>query len=135
MENKENKIKYEEDTPVQGEYRQHALSALEKLKTFHEELRKTMTEEQRKIDERMFNYYFTEGTEVKIDDTIESPKPNEFFPTDLNLYVGKKGIVKSHSADIHAFGRGWAYSMNIEFDGELVKNIPAFYMIEYGEGR
>ena len=124
------KVKYEEDTPVQGEYREHALSALEKFKNFHEEKRKSMTDEERKIDERTFNYYFPKDTEVKLDDTLNLPTKNDFYPLDLNLYVGKKGIVKAVNSDIHAFGRGWAYSMDIEFDGELVKNVSAAYVVE-----
>ena len=53
---KDNKIKYETDTPVQGELREHALSALDKFQKFHEEQRTKMSDVERIIDERAFNY-------------------------------------------------------------------------------
>ena len=49
----------------------------------------------------------------------------------LRPYIGIKGIVKKSSSDLHTFGRGSSYNMDIEFNGDLVKNIHAAYIIEY----
>lgn len=67
---KDNKIKYETDTPVQGEMREHALSALDKFQKFHEEQRTKMSDIERIIDERSFNYYFAEESIVELDEIV-----------------------------------------------------------------
>ena len=125
------KIKYETDTPVQGKYREHALSALEKFHKFHEENRKQMSEEERTIDDREFNYYFSEGTVVELDERMlpSDDGPLSFTPN-IRQHIGKKGVVKKYYSDMHAFGRGDSYSMDVEFGGELVKGLWAPYLIK-----
>ena len=106
---KDNKIKYETDTPVQGEMREHAISALDKFQKFHEEQRTNMSDIERIIDERSFNYYFAEESIVGL---------------------GKSGIVKRCYSDLRAFGRGYSYQVDVDFDGDLCKGLPAYYLVE-----
>ena len=125
-------IKYETDTPVQGELRSATFSALGKFAKMHEENRKIMSEEEKIIDERTFNYYFVEGEEVKIDTNIFK-KDSEFTPDNMKLepHIDKKGIVTNCYSDVHSFGRGWSYRMDVNFDGVLVKHILSWYLIPY----
>ena len=44
---------------------------------------------------------------------------------------GKVGVVKRCYSDIHAFGRGYAYSVDVQFEDELVTGIPAYYLITH----
>jgi hypothetical protein len=95
------------------------------------------TKIQKVLDEREWNYYFDEGAEVKIDDVnFDFLKPEtDFFDSTTHFkiqsHLGKKGIVKKVSTDLHAFGRGSSYNMDVEFDGVLVEHIWAPYIISY----
>lgn len=85
------------------------------------------------IDTRAFNYYFKVGDEVQVDENIIL---NE--STTCNLvkdHIGKKGIVRECHTDLHAYGRGTSYSIDVEFDGVLVKNIWAPLLVRYKGGR
>lgn len=125
------KIKYETDTPVQGEMRKHALSALDKFQKIHEEDRKTMSDSEKIMDERMFNYYFDVGTIVELDEEVIPTDDDVFspYPPNMKQHLGKEGIVKDYYSDLHAFGRGWSYHMDVEFGGELYKGLPAYFLI------
>ena len=81
--------------------------------------------------EREWNYYFDVGTEVMLDKRILPSEEGEtFHPIKLRPFVGKVGVVKKVGSDLHAFCCGTSYYMNIEFDGELVENIWAPYVME-----
>ena len=125
---------YETDTPVQGKYREATLSALNKFQKFHEEQRQSMSEIEKTIDDRSFNYFFIEGTEVMIDTSVFK-KDSEFTPDNMKLepHLNKKGIVINCHSNLHAFGRGYSYSMDIKFDDTLVKNVHAIFVIPYKE--
>lgn len=82
--------------------------------------------------QREWNYYFDEGTEVMLDKRI-LPTDETFSPLKLRQHIGKKGIVKKVNCDLHAYGRGSSYNMDIEFDGELVKNVYAPYIMRQNE--
>jgi hypothetical protein len=130
---KEKKIKYETDTPVQGEYRDATLSALGKYQKFHEERRAKMSEVEKIIDERMFEYYFGEGSIVELDERVlPASAPFPFIPN-VRQHIGKRGIVKKYYSDLHAFGRGYSYQMDVSFDGELCKGLPAYYFVDKTE--
>jgi len=127
---KDNKIKYETDTPVQGEMREHAISALDKFQKFHEEQRTNMSDIERIIDERSFNYYFTEESIVELDErVIRDDGPFSFIPN-VRQHIGKSGIVNRCYSDLHAFGRGYSYHVDVDFDGDLCKGLPAYYLVE-----
>lgn len=127
---KDNKIKYETDTPVQGEMREHALSALDKFQKFHEEQRTKMSDIERIIDERAFNYYFAEESIVELDEiVIGDDGPFSLIPN-IRQHIGKSGIVKRCYSDLHAFGRGYSYQVDVDFDGDLCKGLPAYYLVE-----
>ena len=127
---KDNKIKYETDTPVQGEMREHALSALDKFQKFHEEQRTKMSDVERIIDERAFNYYFAEESIVELDEiVIGDDGPFSLIPN-IRQHIGKSGIVKRCYSDLHAFGRGYPYQVDVDFDGDLCKGLPAYYLVE-----
>ena len=127
---KDNKIKYETDTPVQGELREHALSALDKFQKFHEEQRTKMSDIERIIDERSFNYYFAEESIVELDEiVIGDDGPFSFIPN-ISQHIGKSGVVKRCYSDLHVFGRGYSYQVDVDFDGDLCKGLPAYYLVE-----
>ena len=127
---KNNKIKYETDTPVQGEMREQAISALDKFQKFHEEQRTNMSDIERIIDERLFNYYFAEESIVELDErVIGDDGPFSFIPN-VRQHIGKSGIVKRCYSDLHAFGRGYSYQVDVDFDGDLCKGLPAYYLVE-----
>ena len=129
--NKDNKIKYETDTPVQGEMREHALSALDKFQKFHEEQRTKMSDIERIIDERMFNYGFSINSIVELDEIVVKTDSETFsLIPNIRQHIGKSGIVKRCYSDLHAFGRGYSYQVDVEFDGDLCKGLPAYYLVE-----
>lgn len=129
-------INYETDTPVQGEYREAALSALEKFRKKHEILRAEMTDIDKIWDERSFNYAFPAGTLIKFDIQFmfELSETNHSFVSYIKRYekyfksVGK--VIRYHS-DLHAFGRGWSYLIDAEFDGYVVNDIIAAFLIKH----
>ena len=128
---KDNKIKYETDTPVQGELREHALSALDKFQKFHEEQRTKMSDIERIIDERMFNYGFSINSIVELDEIVVKTDSETFSLTPkVRQHIGKSGIVKRCYSDLHAFGRGYSYQVDVDFDGDLCKGLPAYYLVE-----
>ena len=128
---KDNKIKYETDTPVQGEMREHALSALDKFQKFHEEQRTKMSDIERIIDERMFNYGFSINSIVELDEIVVKTDSETFSLTPkVRQHIGKSGIVKRCYSDLHAFGRGYSYQVDVDFDGDLCKGLPAYYLVE-----
>ena len=131
---KDKKIKYETTTPVEGEYKEHALSALGKFQKFHEEQRESMSDINKIIDERMYDYYFGEESRVEMDERVMpvDDSVSSFMPN-IRQHIGKRGIVKKYYSDIHAFGRGYSYQMDVEFNGELCKGIPAYYLIDKTE--
>lgn len=124
------KVNYETDTPVQGEYREHVFSAMEKVQKWHEEQREQMTEQEKLIDERSFNYGFEVGESVILDSENITIKDNDFTPK-REKFIGKVGIVKKCYSDLHAFGRGDSYMIDVQFEDELVKDVAAFYLIKY----
>ena len=127
---KDNKIKYETDTPIQGEMREHSLSALDKFQKFHEEQRTKMSDIERIIDKRMFNYGFSIDSIVELDErVIENDELFSFIPN-VRQHIGKSGIVKRCYSDLHAFGRGYSYQVDVDFDGDLCKGLPAYYLVE-----
>ena len=128
----ESKVIYETDTPVQGEYREPTLSALAKFQAMHEETRKTMSDKEKTIDERMFNYFFPLGTLVTLDKEViptEDDNPFSFTPN-VKEHIGKVGVVTKYYSDLHAFGRGHAYNMDVQFEDELLTGLPAYYIIK-----
>jgi hypothetical protein len=128
---KDNKIKYETDTPVQGELREHALSALDKFQKFHEEQRTKMSDIERIIDERMFNYGFSTDSIVELDEIVVKTDSETFsLIPNVRQHIGKSGIVKRCYSDLHAFGRGCSYQVDVDFDGDLCKGLPAYYLVE-----
>lgn len=128
---KDNKIKYETDTPVQGEMREHALSALDKFQKFHEEQRTKMSDIERIIDERMFNYGFSINSIVELDEIVVKTDSETFsLIPNIRQHIGKSGIVKRCYSDLHAFGRGYSYQVDVDFDGDLCKGLPAYYLVE-----
>jgi len=127
---KDNKIKYETDTPVQGEMREHAISALDKFQKFHEEQRIKMSDIERIIDERSFNYYFAEESIVELDKRVIGDDGPFSFISNVRQHIGKSGIVKRCYSDLHAFGRGYSYQVDVDFDGDLCKGLPAYYLVE-----
>ena len=128
---KDNKIKYETDTPVQGEMREHALSALDKFQKFHEEQRTKMSDIERIIDERMFNYGFSINSIVELDEIVVKTDSETFsLIPNVRQHKGKSGIVKRCYSDLHAFGRGYSYQVDVDFDGDLCKGLPAYYLVE-----
>lgn len=88
-----------------------------------------------KFNEREFNYYFDEGTEVMLDEETGLPDGTDFYPINLQQHAGKKGVVKKVTKGLHAYGRGTSYDMDIEFDGELVERVSAYHVIEYKDGK
>ena len=128
---KDNKIKYETDTPVQGEMREHALSALDKFQKFHEEQRTKMSDIERIIDERMFNYGFSIDSIVELDEIVVKTDSETFsLIPNIRQHIGKSGVVKKCYSDLHAFGRGYSYQVDVDFDGDLCKGLPAYYLVE-----
>ena len=85
-----------------------------------------------KIEKREWNYYFKEGTEVTLDKTMFPEKEDSFdFTYNLKRFAGVSGIVVQVSYDLHAFGQGTSYNMDIDFNGEIARNVWAPYVIEY----
>ena len=128
---KDNKIKYETDTPVQGEMREHTLSALDKFQKFHEEQRTKMSDIERIIDDRSFNYGFSIDSIVELDEIVVKTDSETFsLIPKVRQHIGKSGIVKRCYSDLHAFGRGYSYQVDVDFDGDLCKGLPAYYLVE-----
>ena len=48
----------------------------------------------------------------------------------IRQHIGKSGIVKRCYSDLHAFGRGYSYQVDVDFDGDLCKGLPAYYLVE-----
>jgi hypothetical protein len=85
-----------------------------------------------KLVKREWNYYFKPGTEVTLDKTMFPEKKDDFdFTYNLKRFSGVKGIVVQVSYDLHAFGQGTSYNMDIDFNGEIARNVWAPYVIEY----
>jgi hypothetical protein len=89
------------------------------------------------MEEREWNYSFTEGDEVMFapdlpDSYFESV--GEFLEdTFLDLrkfkdYRGQKGVVKKCWSDLHAFGRGSSYMCEVHFDGLVHSTMCQFYV-------
>ena len=84
-----------------------------------------------KIEKREWNYYFKEGTEVTLDKTMFPEKKEDFdFTYNLKRFAGVRGIVVQVSYDMHAFGQGTSYNMDIDFNGDIARNVWAPYVIE-----
>jgi hypothetical protein len=66
------------------------------------------------IEEREWNYYFDVGTKVTIDGDTNPPDDP----------------IKS-GWDLHAFGQGKSYYMDVEFGGKTYPQISSFYIKEY----
>ena len=85
-----------------------------------------------KLAKREWNYYFKEGTEVTLDKTMFPEKKEAFdFTYNLKRFAGVRGIVVQVSYDMHAFGQGTSYNMDIDFNGDIARNVWAPYVIEY----
>lgn len=85
-----------------------------------------------KLAKREWNYYFEPGTEVTLDKTMFPEKQDSFdFTYNLKRFVGVKGVVVQVSYDLHAFAHGTSYNMDIDFNGEIARNVWAPYVIEY----
>jgi hypothetical protein len=85
-----------------------------------------------KLAKREWNYYFKAGTKVTLDKTMFPEKKDDFDVTyNLKRFSGVKGIVVQVSYDLHAFGQGTSYNMDIDFNGEIARNVWAPYVIEY----
>lgn len=85
-----------------------------------------------KLAKREWNYYFKPGTKVTIDKTMFPEKQDPFdFTYNLKRFSGVKGIVVQVSYDLHAFGQGTSYNMDIDFNGDIARNVWAPYVIEY----
>jgi len=87
-------------------------------------------DERKLIDDRWFNYYFVEDTEVMLDDKNITIRDSTFNPS-MEKHIGKKGIVTRCASDMHAFGQGSSYVLDVDFSGEKLENFPAFYFVEY----
>lgn len=91
-----------------------------------------MESQNSKIAKREWNYYFKAGTEVTLDKTMFPEKEDSFdFTYNLKRFAGVSGIVVQVSYDLHAFGQGTSYNMDIDFNGEIARNVWAPYVIEY----
>ena len=145
----DNKIKYEmelllwtisakENAPIHDEMREYTISALDK---FHKEQRTKMSDIERIIDERSFNYYFAEESIVELDERVigndgtfsfisKNVRQPFTFPKLEFSYIGKSGIVKRCYSNLHTFGRGYLYQVDVDFDGDLCKGLPAYYLVE-----
>ena len=111
--------------------REHALSALDKFQKFHEEQRTKMSDIERIIDERMFNYGFSINSIVELDEIVVKTDSETFsLIPNIRQHIGKSGIVKRCYSDLHAFGRGYSYQVDVDFDGDLCKGLPAYYLVE-----
>lgn len=85
-----------------------------------------------KIAKREWNYYFKDGTEVTLDKTMFPEKEDVFdFTYNLKRFAGVRGIVVQVSYDLHAFGQGTSYNMDIDFNGDIARNVWAPYVVEY----
>ena len=85
-----------------------------------------------KLAKREWNYYFKPGTEVTLDKTMFPEKQDPFdFTYNLKRFFGVKGVVVQVSYDLHAFANGTSYNMDIDFNGEIARNVWAPYVIEY----
>lgn len=85
-----------------------------------------------KLAKREWNYYFKAGTEVTLDKTMFPEKQDVFdFTYNLKRFAGVRGIVVQVSYDLHAFGQGTSYNMDIDFNGDIARNVWAPYVIEY----
>jgi hypothetical protein len=89
-----------------------------------------------KLEKREWNYYFKPGTEVTLDKTMFPEKKEAFdfayndFTYNLKRFAGVRGVVVQVSYDMHAFGQGTSYNMDIDFNGEIARNVWAPYVIE-----
>jgi hypothetical protein len=92
-----------------------------------------MSDVEKIIDERMFNYYFTEGSIVELDETVLPSDDPLSFISSVRQHIGKRGFVRKCYSDLHAFGRGYSYQMDVSFDGELCKGLPAYYFVDKSE--
>jgi len=118
-------IKYETTTPVEGEYKKHVLSALDKVRDFHESYRNTLSEQEKILDERDFGYKFDIGCEVIIDPKLNIEKSNILYP-----FIGITGIVKECDSDLHAFGSGYAYIVTVQFNNAPEIRVQPGYFIK-----
>lgn len=92
----------------------------------------TIESQASKIAKREWNYYFKDGTEVTLDKTMFPEKGDVFdFTYNLKRFAGVRGIVVRVSYDLHAFGQGTSYNMDIDFNGEIARNVWAPYVIEH----
>lgn len=107
--------------------------SIKKTQAFQEDFEKKRIYMINAMKERNFNYYFDEGTDVTIDGEIALPDGdiNNFYPSDLTVYVGKKGTVIKVTKDLHAFGQGAVYFMDIDFGDKVMRNISATLIIPY----
>jgi len=91
------------------------------------------TKERKLVNDRLFRYYFVADTEVILDDENITIKDSDydFNPLKLEQYIGKKGIVTRCKSDMHAFAHGSSYVLDVDFSGEKLESIPAYYFVEY----
>ena len=95
------------------------------------------------MEEREWNYSFTEGDEVMFAPDL----PDSYFDsvgeflenTFLDLrpfkdYRGKKGIVTKCWSDLHAFGRGSSYMCEVKFDKLTHSTMCQFFVKYNGNG-
>lgn len=85
-----------------------------------------------KLAKREWNYYFKAGTIVTLDKTMFPKKEDPLdFTYNLKRFAGVRGVVVQVSYDLHAFGQGTSYNMDIDFNGDIARNVWAPYVIEY----
>jgi hypothetical protein len=123
-------IKFETDTPVQGEYREAALSALEKFRKKYEEEFAKLDDKEQYVESKMFEFYLPVGTTVIFDSIVMDNPTWELSRYKYSKYLNVIGTVKEVYSDLHAFGRGSSYSAKVEF-GEDILDIPFLFITEY----
>ena len=117
----------------------HAKEQLRKWNIEVNRLTGLLTPPKTPMEEREWNYSFTEADEVMFAPDL----PDSYFDsvgefledTFLDLrpfkdYRGKKGVVTKCWSDLHAFGRGSSYMCEVKFDG-LVHSTMCQFFVKY----
>jgi hypothetical protein len=135
------KIKMDKNTErwnLEFEYN-HAKEELRKWGSEVNRLKVLLAPPKTPMEEREWNYSFTEGDEVMFAPDL----PDNYFDsvgdflvdTFLDLrpfkdYRGKKGIVTKCWSDLHAFGRGSSYMCEVKFD-KLTHSTMCQFFVKY----
>ena len=123
-------IQFETDTPVQGKYREAALSALEKFREKYEEEFANLGDLEKYIELKIFGFYLAEGDLVVFDNIVMKDPRWELENYKYSKYLDSIGTIKEVYTDFHSFGRGSSYSAKVEF-GDDILDIPFLFITNY----